>query len=957
MRSRALVFLLCLFGVAVAQEEAPPNGPRRVDPAWHALVGATVHVGPGRTLPAATVVLRGDRIVSVRGKGAPPAGARVWDLEGLHLYAGLIDAYVPVEPPAHKGRHWNKKVTPERTVREIDAKAAEELRELGFVAAVAAPRGGVFRGRASLVSLAPRDPDPSVKRPAVYREGVYQSLAFERNRDSRDGYPTSQMGAIALIRQSLFDGLASDETLCFVAEDELEALRAAKIARELKRRSILLGSGLEFRRLAAVRGAGLPLIVPVRFPRMPEVSSIGAQEAVDLRTLMTWEQAPTNPRRLDQAGLEVALTTHRLRRRRNFPRGLQRALRHGLTPDRALAMLTTNPARILGVADRMGTIEEGKLANLVVTKRPLFDRDREVRAVWIDGRHHEVEAPKGNGLAGEWSVDQPPVALTIDRKHKITVRADRTSSAAKRVEVRGHRVSFSFSHGGVLVTLSGALHRDRMQGRGVTAAGKRFTWTATRTGPLKPPPAKDALPVDVPEAYGYPFGPYALSELPKQADALVVRARRIWTCGPQGVLDDGQIEIAKGKITYVGPRRDVKGVDVIDANHLTPGIVDCHSHTGISKGINESGQAVTAEVRIGDVTDPDQISWYRQLAGGVTTVHTLHGSANPIGGQNQINKIRWGVRHPDEMHMEGAMPGIKFALGENVKQSNWGDEYKVRYPQTRMGVETLIRDRFLAAREYLAGHDRVDLELEALAEILQGKRLIHCHSYRQDEILMLCRIAQEFDFRIGTFQHVLEGYKVAEAIKEHAIGGSAFSDWWAYKVEVQDAIPFNGALMHEVGVSVSFNSDSNELARRLNVEAAKAVKYGGVRPEEALKFVTLNAAVQLAIDDRVGSLEVGKDADFALWSGDPLSTYARCVATWIDGREYFSVAQDRKHRERIAAERRRLLAKLLGMRQEKPDWEDEDEEDNGKRRRRRPIDRAFQRFECGVCGCTEEASR
>ncbi|MHC4492542.1 MAG: amidohydrolase [Planctomycetota bacterium] len=393
---------------------------------------------------------------------------------------------------------------------------------------------------------------------------------------------------------------------------------------------------------------------------------------------------------------------------------------------------------------------------------------------------------------------------------------------------------------------------------------------------------------------------------------------------------------------------------MIDGPHLTPGIVDCHSHTGISKGINDSGQAVTAEVRIGDVTDPDHISWYRQLAGGVTTVHTLHGSANPIGGQNQINKIRWGALHPDDMHLKGAMPGIKFALGENVKQSNWGDEFTVRYPQTRMGVETLIRDRFLAAREYLEGHDRVDLELEALAEILQGKRLVHCHSYRQDEILMLCRIAQEFGFRIGTFQHVLEGYKVAEAIKAHAIGASAFSDWWAYKVEVQDAIPFNGTLMHEVGVSVSFNSDSNDLARRLNVEAAKAVKYGGVKPEEALRFVTLNAARQLAIDDRVGSLEVGKDADLVLWSGSPLSTYARCVATWIDGREYFSLEQDRKHRERIAAERRRLIAKLLGQKKEKPDYEDEDEEEDGRRRRKRPIDRAFQRSECGVCGCTEE---
>jgi imidazolonepropionase-like amidohydrolase len=216
-------------------------------------------------------------------------------------------------------------------------------------------------------------------------------------------------------------------------------------------------------------------------------------------------------------------------------------------------------------------------------------------------------------------------------------------------------------------------------------------------------------------------------------------------------------------------------------------------------------------------------------------------------------------------------------------------------------------DRFLAAREYARGHERVDLELEALAEVLAGKRLVHCHSYRQDEILMLCRVAGQFGFRIGTFQHVLEGYKVADAIREHAIGASAFSDWWAYKVEVQDAIPENGAILHEAGVNVSFNSDSDDLARRMNVEAAKAVKYGGVPREEALRFVTLNPAVQLGIGDRVGSLEPGKDADFAIWSGDPLSSLSRCEATWVDGREYFSLEQDAAHRARIAAERRRLI--------------------------------------------------
>ncbi|MHC4451487.1 MAG: amidohydrolase family protein, partial [Planctomycetota bacterium] len=306
---------------------------------------------------------------------------------------------------------------------------------------------------------------------------------------------------------------------------------------------------------------------------------------------------------------------------------------------------------------------------------------------------------------------------------------------------------------------------------------------------------------------------------------------------------------------------------------------------------------------------PDHISWYRQLACGVTTVNSLHGSANPIGGQSQTNKVRWGVEHPDDMHFFGAPKGIKFALGENVKQSNWGDDYRKRYPQTRMGVEAFIRDRFTAAREY-KGEPR-DLELEALSEILKGERLIHCHSYRQDEILMLARIAKEFGFRIGTFQHVLEGYKVTDAIKAHAIGASAFSDWWAYKVEVQDAIPYNGPIMHDAGIVVSFNSDSDDLVRRLNVEAAKAVKYGGLTPEEALKFVTINPAIQLGVEKLVGSLETGKHADVAIWNGNPLSVYTRCVATLVDGAPLYSLEQDSEHRRQIAGQRSALIKRAL----------------------------------------------
>ncbi|MBW3599759.1 MAG: amidohydrolase, partial [Planctomycetes bacterium] len=345
---------------------------------------------------------------------------------------------------------------------------------------------------------------------------------------------------------------------------------------------------------------------------------------------------------------------------------------------------------------------------------------------------------------------------------------------------------------------------------------------------------------------------------------------------------------------------------------------------------------ITAEVRIGDFIDATDISIYRQLAGGVTAANILHGSANPIGGQNQVIKLRWGAL-PEEMKFARAPQGIKFALGENVKQSNWGDEYTTRYPQTRMGVEQILRDAFLAAKQYRREHEqwrrdhkglppRVDLELEALAEIVEGKRWIHCHSYRQDEILALLRTLEEFDIRIGTLQHILEGYKVADAMAKHGAMGSAFSDWWAYKFEVYDAIPFAGALMHRAGVVVSFNSDDRELARHLNQEAAKAVKYGNVPPEEALKFVTINPAKQLRIEQHVGSLAPGKDADLVIWSGPPLSNFTRCEQTWIDGRKYFDREDDLQQREESRRRKEQLIQKVLGSGAPMREADEEDEQ-------------------------------
>jgi N-acetylglucosamine-6-phosphate deacetylase len=406
---------------------------------------------------------------------------------------------------------------------------------------------------------------------------------------------------------------------------------------------------------------------------------------------------------------------------------------------------------------------------------------------------------------------------------------------------------------------------------------------------------------------------------------LLIRNATIWTGGPEGILEGADLLCRDGKIERVGRAIEApEGTLVIDATgkHISPGIIDCHSHMATDGGVNEVGQSVTAEVRIGDFIDATDDTIYYQLAGGVTSSNILHGSANPIGGQNQVIKLRWG-EDAESLKMKEAPEGIKFALGENVKQSNRSPgEGPSRYPQTRMGVEQIIRDRLQAAKEYQQRWDawridatgippRRDLELEALSEILQGKRWIHCHSYRQDEILAMLRTLEDYDVTIGSLQHILEGYKVAEAMARHGAMGSSFSDWWGYKFEVVDAIPFNGALMHRMGIVVSFNSDDNELGTHLNHEAAKAVKYGGIDPHTALQFVTLNPAKQLRIDRWVGSLEPGKHADFVLWNGSPLSTKTRCEQTWIEGAKFFDRQEDIQRRQENQTLHQKLVQRIL----------------------------------------------
>ena len=421
---------------------------------------------------------------------------------------------------------------------------------------------------------------------------------------------------------------------------------------------------------------------------------------------------------------------------------------------------------------------------------------------------------------------------------------------------------------------------------------------------------------------------FAAAALACSAETIVIQNATVWTMGKAGKFV-GSVVITDGKIAEVGEKVMVpQGAKIIDATgqHLIPGIIDCHSHIA-AEAINEGSVSVSATVGIEDVVNPQDIDIYRALAGGVTTANVLHGSANAIGGKCEVMKMRWG-KDAAGLKFEGSTPGIKFALGENPKRSGniqptpgAAGGRPPRYPATRMGVEDVIREAFTDAREYqkswkdyndkkargeAAVEPKRDLKLEPLVEVLEGKRFVHAHSYRADEILMLLRVADEFGFKIRTLQHVLEGYKVAKEIAEHGAGASTFSDWWSYKIEAYDAIPYNAAIMAKKGVLVSLNSDSAELMRHLNTEAAKTMKYGGMTEEEALAMVTINPAKQLAIDNRVGSIETGKDADLVLYDKNPLSNFTKVQRVWIDGSQYFDRDNDVSGRAALAAKKKAL---------------------------------------------------
>ncbi|MCZ6506700.1 MAG: amidohydrolase family protein, partial [Acidobacteria bacterium] len=881
----------------------------------------------------------------------------------------------------HAHRNWVADFRP-------DAEAAEALMKRGVTATVSAKMDGIFRGRSFVASVADGEPND-----LVLEDSGLHFASFDPG-SSQLEYPSSLMGSIAVVRQTLLDAewyraahaawnrdpsqrrpesnvaiaaladetAAETGTLVFETGDEQSLLRAGRISREFDVPMIHLGSNAEYRRIDEVAALGQEVILPLSFPEAPGVASYEDQLDVTLADLRHWERAPSNPAVLEAAGVRFALTGHGLREDEDFLTNLRQAVERGLSADGALAALTTVPAEMAGVGDQVGRLEAGMRADFILADGDLFAGEASILSVWIGGEmaHEEVDLDRTD-LRGTYSatLDDIDYRLTVGGELDAlegTIAAEGVEYELSEFSSAPGRLSFQadFDELGVarvsliqladsitalVATPDGALHNVRLvpvdpddaetEGEGGNEGDAGEPVVAETTGAeTMELVSRSTLP---PRSFGH-------EKPPAREDVLIVGAT-VWTNEEEGVLEEADLLIRGGRIAAVGVDLEApEGVRVIDAfgKHVTPGMIDEHAHIAISRGVNEGSHAVTAEVRIGDVVNPDHIGIYRALAGGTTTAQLLHGSANPIGGQAQVIKLRWGAS-AEGMKLDSAPPSIKFALGENVKQSNWGDDHTSRYPQSRMGVETIMRDRFLVARDYQKAWDdyrelsssarastvppRRDLQLETLVEILHSERFVHCHSYSQSEILMLMRLAEDLGFRIQTFTHILEGYKVAPEMAAHGAGASTFADWWAYKFEVYDAIPQNTCLMHEAGVVTSINSDSSDLIRRLNQEAAKSVMHCGMDEEDALKLATLNPAIQLKIDDRVGSLKPGKDADFVIWNGHPLSMYSKVEQTWVEGVNSFSLERDLALRAADRAEKQALIQKIL--REAKGDEEDE----------------------------------
>ncbi len=861
------------------------------------------------------------------------------------------------QPEVPGAIHWNPQVRSwfdASSAYTYDEDRVKRYRSSGFVLANAVPPAGIFRGKSVLVSLGEGDNTMLVVKP-----DVAQAMSFQRSRGLGGRYPTSLMGVISLIRQTFYDaqwyqnahaaynaaggGLERPEInlalgslvpagnglqpVIFDTGDEIGFMRALSISHEFGLDLWVKGSGYEYRRLNVIRDAGVPVILPLNFPDTPDVESPESAMNVSLEDLRHWDMAPENPGRLSDAGIKIALTGSGLGSNTSFLDNLRVAVERGLDQDAALEALTRTPAIMLGVERHYGSLERGKTASFIVTDGNIFERSAKVEEVWIDGKPYKITETGKTDLRGKWKAEIDGIGEVeieisgTERRLRGKLSMDDKSVDLLRISADNHRVTLGFRGDSIdvegIVRLSASVAEKDLYGIGEMPDGKFINWKAARISDHEESRNDDTRrPSGMSElTMLYPSMEYGFETFPDMPDNVVVRNATIWTQGPAGKLENADLLVRRGRIVEAGRGLDVpRGAVVIDGTgkHVTPGLVDPHLHSSIRGGVNEVGNNMTPETRITDVIEPDNIWVYRLLAGGMTTANLLHGSANPVGGQDAVVKMRWGAL-PGEMLLEGAKPGLKLALGENVVRNT------NQYPNTRMGAEQIIRDAFQATKDYMAKWEkwereqagippRKDLQLEAMAEVLRGERIIHAHAYRQDEMQMLIRLAEDMGFRIATFEHTVEGYKIADILREHGAGAIVWTDWSSFKVEAADGILYNVRILLDQGVHTALHSDNTQLSTRMNWEAGKMLATG-IDEIAAMDLITINPAKMIGVDEMVGSLEPGKHADFVIWNGHPLSGFTHAEQTWVDGRKYFDRKQDILLREEVRGERAALIQK------------------------------------------------
>lgn len=955
-----LMTFMCSLSL-LAQDYFPKNdGVTSKNTNYTAITNAKIYVTPTQVIQKGTLLIKDGKVVASGAKVSIPKNATQIDASGKSIYPSFIDMYSDfgIEKPkrqgggrssqydaSRSGYYWNDHIMPENNAIDqfkYDTKKAEDLIKAGFGVVNTHIQDGIVRGTGTLVALNSKD-DNAMR---ILDAKSAQYLSFTKSLKSNQSYPSSIMGSMALLRQLYYDAdwyakgniatkdlsleaLNNNTSLVqiFEAGSRANDLRADKVGDLFDIQYVILGGGDEYERIDEIKGMNAPMIIPINFPDAYDVENAFLASTLSIHDLRAWNQKPTNPKLLAENNITFALTAHDLKSAKEFKSNLMKAIEAGLSKEKALEALTTVPAQLLGKSDKIGSLRNGNYANFLITSGDIFDKKTTLYENWVQGQKNSIEDRSTVDITGTYTFSIAGESYEMELSGELSkLKSEITANNKKR----GSKIAYADDWVNIAFTTQDSSKQEfvrvianvdankNLHGKAILPNGTETGFFAKQTETKKDADVKKEDSDNGKKSIAsvspitYPNNGYGFETLPK-AETLLFTNATVWTNESDGILENTDVLIKNGKIAKVGKNLSERGATVIDATgkHLTSGIIDEHSHIAAAS-INEGGQNSSAEVTIEDVLDDTDINLYRNLAGGVTSIQILHGSANPIGGRSAIIKPKWGNAAKD-LIISNSPKYIKFALGENVKQSNWSGG---RFPQTRMGVEQVYIDYFTRAKEYEALKKsgkpyRKDIEMETLVEILNGDRFISCHSYVQSEINMFMKVAEQFNFQINTFTHILEGYKLADKMLEHGVGGSTFADWWSYKYEVNDAIPYNAAIMHDVGITVAINSDDAEMSRRLNQEAAKTVKYGGVSEEEAWKFVTLNPAKLLHIDDRVGSIKIGKDADVVLWTDHPLSIYAKPEKTIIEGVTYFDLKRDEMLRSKIKQEKNELINDML----------------------------------------------